>query len=566
VYRVKENLTGDFFGGVNVAIVSLPLAMAFGVESGLGATAGLIGCIVLGLVASWFGGTPLLISGPTGPMTVVSSLVIANELERSSDIGTALTTLFIIFLLAGLFQIFLGLIRIGQYIHFVPYSLVSGFMSGIGLMMVVFQLLPLLGHASTLHFQEILISFGELSSFNVYALGLGLATLSIIYLFPRFTKAVPSTLIALIIITSVSYFLKLKVPTIGDVPDEWMRWRWSHLIAFDQTQWSDVLLPAITLSLLGSVDTLLTCLVTDTVTGNNHNSDKELIAQGTGNIMSAIAGGLPGAGATVRTMLNIRSGAKTKMSVVIQSALLALVFFEVADFIHFIPLSVLAAILISVGISIIDYKSLLTIFKISPSDGWVMVVVMLTTLVFGLLPAFAAGVILASLLFVKKMADENTGKTKQLHLIPQIDREGIEPVYFSREVYVQELQGPLFFGFAFHFKQALKELPHSRAIIFRMERVPFIDHSGIFALQEVIGHLKAKGMILIFTGLHPSVEDQLSKSDIVPQLVHPEMIFNSFAHAADWLEKFLKENPERKLSKSNLYKDLDLKFLKNRSN
>jgi SulP family sulfate permease len=568
MYNLKEWWRGDLSGGLSSAVVALPLAMAFGVESGLGASAGIAGAIALGIVAALFGGTPLLISGPTGAMTVVSSLVIAQAFETSPTTEAALATIFIIFLLVGVFQIFFGLIKIGQYIRFVPYPLVSGFLSGIGLLMVILQILPLIGHTSSIHFNKIIQMLGHVGDeVNYQALSLGLITILIIYFFPLITKKVPAALVALLAASSISYALKLNVPTLADIPDNWIKWRWSHLVDYDHVSWATVVVPALTLATLGAIDTLLTSLVVDITTGSNHKSNKELIGQGLGNMASAIAGGIPGAGATLRTLLNVRSGAKTKVSVIIQSLVLLLVLFEIG-FIQVIPLSVLAGILITVGVSIIDYKGLRQVFAISVSDGVVMITVMIVTVVFGLPQAFATGIVLASILFVKKMADLSMKDSDALVLMPQgqSSNKELEPFYMSREVYVQQLNGPLFFGFAVHFREAMQAFPEARAIIFRMENVPFIDHSGVVALQEVIRHMKSKGILIIFAGLQPAVLEQIKASRIIPTLVEPEVVFKSFSPAADWLEKYLRDHPDPKLRKANLKKDFELNRLGDRLN
>jgi SulP family sulfate permease len=542
--------------------------MAFGVESGLGASAGIVGAITLGFIASIFGGTPRLISGPTGAMTVVSSLVIARSFEQSPDTETALATIFIIFLLTGVIQIFFGLIKIGQYIRFVPYPLISGFMSGIGLLMIIFQVLPLLGHSSSIHFNEIIQLLRHVSDeVNFQALALGIITILIIYFFPAITKKVPATLVALVSVTALAVLLKLNVPTIQNIPDNWITWRWEHLVDYDHASWSQVVLPAFTLAMLGTIDTLLTSMVVDITTGSTHKSNKELVGQGLGNIASAIAGGIPGAGATLRTLVNVRSGAKTNASVIIQSAVLLLVLFEIG-FVKVIPLSVLAGILITVGISIIDYKGLRQVFAISVSDGVVMVVVMVVTVVFGLPQAFATGIVLASVLFVKKMVDQAVKRTDSVVLLPphESGSPDMDPFYMSREVYVQQLNGPLFFGFAVHFREAMQAFPEARAIIFRMDNVPFIDHSGIVALQEAIRHLKSKGIIILFAGLQPLVRTQMKAAELFPGLVDPELVFKSFASAADWLQKYLAAHPAPKLRKANLKKDFELNRLKDRLN
>jgi sulfate permease, SulP family len=568
-YDWKRNARGDFFGGLNAAIVAIPLAMAFGVESGLGAAAGLIGAFVLCSVAALVGGTTLLVSGPTAPMTVVSSLIVANTLETATTLEEGLSTIFVIFFLAGAFQVLLGFLKIGQYIRFAPYPLISGFMTGVGLLMIGLQIFPLLGEPARMHITDVMLGMNRaISGTNMTALALGLLTILVIYIFPKITKAVPSTLVALIVVSGIAYVLPWRVPVIGDIPNAWMEWKWSHLQAFDHTLWKEVLVPALTLALIGSVDTLLTSLVADRMSNTQHRSNRELVGQGLGNMLSALTGGLPGSGATLRTVLNIRSGARTRWSALLHSTFLILVLLEVSQWISHIPLSVLAGILITVGISIIDYKGLRDIRKISRGDGIVIVVVLSLTLFVGVLQAFAAGIVLASLFFVKKMADKNSTQSEPLTLLPQQEDElpGLHLSALSRQVYIQEFSGPLFFGFASYFKEAFRELPYMRAVIFRMERVPFIDHSGVMALGEILLELKNKKIVILLTGLQEEPGQQLRKMDIIPGMVREQRVFPSFSAAADWLERYLKENPSPHLREMVYQKTINLQEWRNRLN
>jgi SulP family sulfate permease len=569
-YDWRKNARGDFFGGLNAAIVAIPLAMAFGVESGLGAAAGLIGAFVLCTVASLVGGTPLLVSGPTAPMAVVSSIIVANTLEKAATLEEGLSTIFVIFFLAGAFQVLLGLLRVGQYIRFAPYPLISGFMSGMGLLMITLQIFPLLGEPTRMHIAEVMGGMGEaFSSLNGTALALGLSTILVIYLFPKLTKAIPSTLVALVVVSGIAYFLPWKVPVIGDIPNEWMEWKWSHVQDFDHTLWKEVLVPSLTLALIGSVDTLLTSLVADMVSNTQHRSNRELLGQGLGNMLSALTGGLPGSGATMRTVLNIRSGARTRWSALIHSAFLLLVLLEVSQWISHIPLAVLAGILITVGLSIIDYKGLGDIRRIPKADAVVILVVLLLTFFVGILQAFAAGIVLASLFFVKKMADKNRTQSEPLALVEEENEEeltGLHPTLLAREIYIQEFSGPLFFGFASYFKRAFLELPYMRAVIFRMEHVPFIDHSGIVALGDVLLQLKNKKVVILLVGLQEEPEQQLRKMNIIPEIVKEQRIFPSFSAGADWLVPYLKENPSPHLREMVIQKTLGLDELNQRLN
>lgn len=564
----KDSWRGDFWGGLNAGIVAIPLAMAFGVESGLGASAGLVGAVVLTFISRWVGGTPYLVSGPTGPMTLVAAILIANEMERSSTPEMALTTIFVIFLLSGLMQLFFGLLRLGDYVRYIPYSLVSGFMGGIGLLLILFQFFPLLGHEPQLHIREAAsVMGGVIGNINYEALALAVFTILLIYAVQWLNPHVPGTLLALILGSLVAYAWHLEVPMLGDIPNEWTSWRWEHLVSFQSTQWQDVLTPALTLALLGSVDTLLTALAISMLANKKPESNKDLIGQGLGNIVSALAGGLPGTGATMRSIILFRAGAKSRWAVLVYCLILLVVLLEVSNLVDYVPLPVMAGILITVGLSIIDFKSLRNIRRLPRHDAIVMVVVMLVTVFFGLLQAFAAGIILASLFFVKKMADQNV-KSDALTLIPENENKisDLNRIYLSREVHIQELSGPLFFGFSAHFREALEALPYTRAVIFRMEHVPFIDQSGVFVLKEVVRELRQKGIILLFAGLQETPREQLEKMEIIPLVIHPEWIFTSFGQAADWLENYLKQNPSQKLVKTNLKRDLDIHRLRDRMN
>ncbi len=304
---ITSNLRGDFFGGLTAGVVALPLALAFGLQSGMGAISGLYGAIVIGVIAAWFGGTPTQISGPTGPMTVVSAVVISTAIDANGgSLEAALGTIIAIFLLAGIFQILLGVFRIGQYIRYMPYPVVSGFMSGIGVIIIVLQIFPFFGHTSP---KKILDIFSELpsiiGSINFDSVYLALATIATIYLFPRITKLIPSALVALIVLTIVSTVMGLNVSIIGDIPEGLPSLKIDSLMGVDWSNPMILVIPALTLAALGTIDSLLTSIVADNMTKTRHSSNKELIGQGLGNMGAALIGGIPGAGATMRTVVNI---------------------------------------------------------------------------------------------------------------------------------------------------------------------------------------------------------------------------------------------------------------------
>ncbi|MFZ1873225.1 MAG: SulP family inorganic anion transporter, partial [Chania sp.] len=394
--NISKGFSGDLFGGLTAAIVALPLALAFGVQSGMGAVAGLYGAIVLGILAALFGGTRTQISGPTGPMTVVSSAIIAAEIAYFGSLEAALPSIVVTFVLAGLLQILMGMLKVGQYIRYMPYPVISGFMSGIGLIIIITQLFPLMGLASPGSPLSTLLAVGSaIGSINLQALFLALGTIATIYLFPKITKVIPATLVALVFFTLLSIVLKLQVPTIGDIPQGLPELHWN---AFTQIEWHDpaiIIFTALTLASLGAIDSLLTSVVADNMTRTQHSSNRELIGQGIGNAVAGLFGGLPGAGATIRTVVNIRSGGNSRLSGITHGLILLFILLGAGKYAGLIPVPVLAGILITVGIGIIDYRSLRDLRSIPRADVVIMLSVTLLTVFVDLLQAVGIGMVMA---------------------------------------------------------------------------------------------------------------------------------------------------------------------------
>ncbi len=536
-----KTLKGDIFGGVTAAVVALPLALAFGVQSGMGAISGLYGAIALGFFAALFGGTSTQISGPTGPMTVVSSAIIAGEIATYGSVEAAIGTIVATFVLAGIFLILMGVFRIGQYIRYMPYPVVSGFMSGIGFIIIIFQIFPFVGMKSPGTIIDVFANIGSIAEgMNVQALLLAAATLAIIYLFPKVTKAIPSTLVALIILSIVSTMMALNVPIIGSIPKGLPDVHIDTLLGMDWHHPMVLIIPALTLAALGAIDSLLTSVVADNMTKTQHDSNKELIGQGIGNAAAGLIGGLPGAGATMRTVVNIRSGGKTRLSGMIHSVVLLAVLLGAGAYAKLIPLPVLAGILVSVGIGIIDYKGLKHIRHIPRADAVVMILVLILTVFVDLLQAVGVGLVLASLLFMKQMADlaeaKSVGDTLCSDAIGLIDEKEI-PKELKKKVYIQHFEGPIFFGFVSHFKSIIQNLPEVKYVIFRMENVPMIDQSGMYALEDAVLELEQKGIEVIFTGLQEQPKDMLENIRLIPDLVSRETIYEHFEDAINALKE-----------------------------
>ena len=530
----SSTLRNDFFGGLTVAVVALPLALAFGLQSGMGAIAGLYGAIAIGIIAAWFGGTPAQISGPTGPMTVVSAVIIASAIETYGSLDAALGSILAIFLLSGVLQILLGVFKIGQYVRYMPYPVVSGFMSGIGVIIIILQIFPFLGHASPKNIIEV---FAELpnviSQTNLASVGLALATIAIIYLFPRINKAVPSPLVALIASTFASTLMNLDVSIINDIPKGLPELKIAALTSHNWLDFSVILLPAITLAALGTIDSLLTSVVADNMTKTRHDSNKELIGQGLGNIGAALIGGIPGAGATMRTVVNIKSGGTTKLSGVIHGISLLLVLLGAGTYARLIPLPVLAGILITVGFGIIDYKGLKHLLRVPRADAVILIVVLTLTVFVDLLQAVAVGMVLASILFMKKMSDVAEGKAAigsiaDFHREEAWSDELLIPEELQDKIYIKHFDGPIFFGFASKFQEMTRAMPDVNIVIMRMRRVPYIDQSGIYAIEDAVMELQGKGVTVLMTGMQEQPKDMLLNVDLIPNLVPEENLFPDF--------------------------------------
>ncbi len=540
-----KTLKGDIFGGVTAGIVALPLALAFGVQSGLGAIAGLYGAIALGFFSAILGGTKSQISGPTGPMTVVSAAFIAGAIANFGGIDNAWGVIVLAFLLAGLFQIVFGLLKIGEYVKYIPYPVLSGFMSGIGLIIIVFQFFPALGLESPSKISEV---FRELPNaighYNLMSILFTSGTIIIIYLFPRITKAIPGALVALLISSATAYLAGLEVPLIGEIPAGLPSLKISALSTLGLSDLSFVIIPAIALAGLGAIDSLLTSVVADNMTRTKHNSNKELIGQGIGNMAASLLGGIPGAGATMRTVVNIKSGGRTRLSGVIHAMFLMLILLGLGKYVAYIPISALAGVLITVGISILDLKGLKNIFKIPRSDALILVLVILLTVFVDLLQAVGIGMVLASLVFMRKASIMVEGNTS-LNKVDKYDREipwedeSTLALNLWDKVYIKRFDGPMFFGVAAKMLDRINKIPKdAEVIIFRMKKVPYMDQSGLYAFEQVVKEMDKAGIIVVLTMTQSQPLSLFRKTRLVPEIIPEKYLFESIEDCNLWLKEF----------------------------
>ena len=540
-------LKGDLMGGLVAGIVALPLALAFGVQSGLGAISGLYGAIAVGIFAAIFGGTATQASGPTGPMTVVSAALVAGAIELTGSLEAAMPIIIVTFLLGGIFQIVFGFLNIAGYVKYFPYPVVSGFMSGVGLIIIILQLFPFAGLSSAKSTWLVIQDFPRLfSDFNLYAVILGLITVIVYYVFPYITKAIPSALVALITATLISYFSGWDVPIIGEIPSGLPSLQLGGIFSIDASAYSLVAEYALVLAVLGSIDSLLTSVIADNMTKTKHNSNRELIGQGIGNSLAAIIGGIPGAGATKGTVVNINSGGRTRLSGTVHGLFLLTVLLGLGALASYIPLSVLAGLLIPIGFKIIDVKGLKHLLRVPRADAVVLILVLLITTFGSLIQAVGIGLLLASLLFMKQASDIGE---KGLEVGTLAGFDGEKPwqdevefyELYKDKVYIKHLYGPLFFGFTSHFQDEVNNIPDEvEALIIRMDRVPYIDQSGLYALENAVLDLEKKGVDVMLTAVQEQPKDKLISIDIVPDLISEEHLFDNIELAFSYIKKTYK--------------------------
>ena len=522
-----KNLRGDIYGGITAAIVALPLALAFGVASGAGPIAGMYGAILVGIFAALFGGTPSQISGPTGPMTVVMAAIIADYVARDPQYGLALA--FTVVMLGGLFQILMGIFKLGRYISLVPFPVVSGFMSGIGVIIILIQVDPLLGYATPSGGPfEALLSIPEfLSHPKPEALMLGLLTLAIVYFLPaNINKLIPAPLLALIVGTTmlIWVFPNSNVTTLGTIPTGLPAPQLPHF-QFDLI--SDMIKSGFTLALLGAIDSLLTSLVADNITRTHHDSDRELIGQGIGNFIAGIFGGLPGAGATMRTVINVRAGGQTPISGVLHAVVLLAIVLGAGSLAESIPHAVLAGILIKVGIDIIDWDFFKRIRKASRPSIILMFTVLFITVFVDLITAVAIGVIGASLLLVSRMANlqlENMNMFRTLS--DDIAFSETEKDLFQQangQILYCQFSGPLSFGAAKGMTRQLAAFDDYQILLLDFIQVPTIDFTSSKAIEDIIHNATDTGRLVYIVGLSKKATESLYRLDI------PHKISNTYA-------------------------------------
>ena len=498
------NLKGDLFGGVTTAIISLPLALAFGVASGAGAEAGMWGAILVGLFAALFGGSTSLISEPTGPMTVIMTAVLTTMMANYPETGLAMG--FTVVMMAGAFQILLGTLKLGKYVTLMPYSVISGFMSGIGVILIILQLAPLLGHKAPLGgvigtleaLPELLLNihFSELL--------LGILTLGILFYLPKkYRQYVPAQLVALVAITllSIIIFDTDSIRRIGEIPSGLPSVVWP---TFTSELFTEMVIDALVLGTLGCIDTLLTAVIGDSLTRTEHDSDKELRGQGIANMISGLFGALPGAGATMGTVVNVQVGARSPLAGIFRALILMAVVFVAGSLTEPIPMAVLAGIAVYVGFNILDWSFIQRAHKLSLMQMAIMYGVMLLTVFVDLIVAVGLGVFISNIIVIERLSQVQAEQVKAISDtdgdVPMSDTERLLFEQAKGQLLYFYLSGPMIFSVSKAIARQHRDINKYQAMVLDLSDVAMLDVTVSLALENAIKDaLDANCKVYIFS-------------------------------------------------------------------
>ena len=543
-----RNVKGDIFGGITAAVIALPMALTFGVTafgdnySG-GASAGLWGAILIGFFAALFGGTPTLISEPTGPMTVVMTAVIAGLAAANPEQGLAMA--FTVVMLAGIFQIIFGVLKLGRYVTLMPYTVISGFMSGIGIILIILQIAPFLGQASPKGgvigtVTNLPTLFGNINPLETL---LAVITVAILFFYPsKWKKFLPPQLLALIVGTLIAVFLlgDADIRRIGEIS---VGLPSLQLPTFSIPQMRTMLVDALILAMLGCIDALLTSLVADSLTRTEHDSDKELIGQGLGNLVSGLFGGIAGAGATMGTVVNIQSGGRTAVSGLCRALVLLVVVLGLSQYLTVIPFAVLAGIAFKVGFDIVDWGFLKRAHKISPKAAFIMYGVIILTVFVDLIVAVGVGVFVANVLTIERLSNHRADNVKavtyddeEIELNPE-EKQLLERA--NGNVLLFYLSGPMIFGVAKAISREHNLINDYKALVLDLSDVPILGVTSALALENAIEEAVEKDRQVFIVGASGQAEKRLRKMGVMAQIPERNISserLNALRQAVDYVD------------------------------
>ena len=517
-----QTFRGDVFGGITAAVVGLPVALAFGVASGLGALAGIYGAIAVGFFAAVFGGTKSQISGPTGPMAVAMAVIVTSYAHNFAEAFTVV-------IMAGLIQILLGVMKIGRFVSFTPYSVISGFMSGIGVIIILLQTLPFLGASVAMGGPMGAVrSWPDvIKDVNISAFAIAAVTLVVGILWPaRLRRVLPPTLAALMAGTALGVFWLTNTPVIGDVPTGLPELK-LPVISVDLL--TSAIQPALTLALLGSIDSLLTSLIADAITRTRHNPDRELIGQGIGNMVAGFIWGLPGAGATLGTVVNIRAGGRTQVSGVLRAAILLTLVLGLGKYVEVIPHAVLAGILMKVGWDIIDWRFITRIHRVQREHLLVMVITMGLTVFVDLVTAVVVGLIAAGMAYSRQLERLELDNVVSVPLSDQsflmIEEDGDDVDEFSARVGLVALRGSFTVASSVKLINAIGEdIKDHEIVILDFTGTVFIDDSAALVVEQMIDIAIAEDTECIVMGLTGAPETALLSLNVLKRVPKDQFV------------------------------------------
>jgi len=541
----SKTIKTEILAGMTSAVVTMPVAIAYGYASGLGPYAGFVSAIVLGFIAALVGGTSGQISSPTGALTVAISVFVVTEIEIQGSLEAALPVLMAIFVLAGCLQLFFGLLKLGENIQYIPFSVISGFMSGVGLIIIVLQIPNTFGVPSGIYTSVISKIFNIFYFFdqaNWLAFAFVVATVGIIYIFPKITKKIPSSLVALLALTGLAYIFELDIDKLGAFRIDMSQF---NFISIDQLSHTEtllrILIAAASLAFIGSVNTLLTSVVADKMTNSVHNSNQELMGQGIGNLLAGFFGGFTGSGATACAVANIQAGGRNRISGMTTAFFLLIFLIWGGNFIAEIPLALISGIMISIGYELLDKVTLKKLIIIPRVDAVVMVAVMGLTAFYDLLFSVSLGLIISAIYFMKKMADQvedDSNQSKLELMIYELIDTFDDAEDFKDKVFIKTIKGPLFFGFSTRFLKTIRTIsPKVEVVVFNMSLVPYMDYSGIRTFKDAILYLKSKKIKISFCELNKKNYSLLKELDIIPSQVPEKHIFDSIESCVMWLDE-----------------------------
>ncbi len=516
-----RNVKGDIFGGLTAAVVALPMALAFGIASGAGAAAGLWGAILVGFFAALFGGTPSLISEPTGPMTVIVTAVIAELMAANPESGLAMA--FTVVMMAGIFQILFGVLRLGKYITMLPYNVISGFMTGIGVILIFLQIAPFIGQQTPSGgVIGVIKAFPNLiANISPWETLLGLITLGILFFCPaKLKKLVPPQLIALVIGTAISFifFGNIEIRTIATIGEITPGLPQLQMPTFTAENLRLMFVNAMVLGMVGSIDCLLTCLVSDSLTRTEHKSNKELISQGVANLITGLCGGIAGSGATTATVVSIQAGGRTALSGISRALALLIVVLWAAPLTSGIPLAVLAGIVLKVGIDIIDWGFLKRVHKISWKAAGIVYSVVLLTVFVDLMVAVAVGVFIANILTIERLEEMQSNSVKAITdaddkiVMTEEEKQILELA--NGRVLLFHLSGPMIFGVAKAISREHGAISNYDVLIVDLSEVPILGVTSSLAIENAIQEAIDAGRNIVMVGATGKVKRRLENLGI----------------------------------------------------